>query len=846
MIQFRFIIYTIFSILILTQPQVFAQTVDVGKGSYSTTLPAGAIGPQRFDGAPISPKTSTNFTQPIQTNDFWSSLIFPFFGDNYSAPLYAHPLTAKAVNSGLQIGYQNSAVLTGSDYLYPYSADLTVGTIGLNATSTTTDSYSDWVVTAQWKTTGSELYATLGHGLPFIYFQVTEGIAQIDFNGSPTIWYNNNGVLGVTVNGNHYGIFGPSESQWIGTDPLQSDLNNKEYLSVGVLPDATEETLEFYRKRAYAFVTDTQVDWNYDQASSELTTNYSFQTELKENDNGNLNEPLTALYRHQWLYSDIPFTDYSYQSPRGEMKVFSGSSFSTNLRFSGILPGLPDMKNYEESVLLSLVRQVAQEELGVGPTYENGKAMGRFAQLVHIADQIGATAERDYFLSELKKRLEEWLSVGGPQEYSYNTEWDVLTGYPSGFGADREINDHHFHSSYAIRSAATIAQYDPNWASQENWGAMINLLIKDANNWDRSDLRFPFLRSHDAYAGHSWASGHGAFGDGNNQESSSESMNFASAVILWGSITRQTDIRDLGIFLHTNEMIAIEQYWFDVDNAVFPENFNHLALGIVWGGKGVHGTWFGSDPEFIHGINFLPLNSGSMYLGRHPDYVIQNYAEIVAERNGNPVIWKDVLWQYLALSDAQRALSLYNSDPNYQPFDGESRAHTMYWLNNFVDLGQPNTTVTADVPEYSVFVTEQGDTTYAAFNPASVEQLVSFSDGFTLSVPAKKLVHFKTDNSNTVSNEQSESSPLSITLSENYPNPFNPTTTFTYSLPTGANVAVEVFNSLGQKVAVLLDEYRSAGQHQVTFDASGLSSGIYIYTIKANGIVKTGKMTLLK
>ena len=70
----------------------------------------------------------------------------------------------------------------------------------------------------------------------------------------------------------------------------------------------------------------------------------------------------------------------------------------------------------------------------------------------------------------------------GTTKYSYNASWDVLTGYPSGYGADNQINDHHFHMSYAIVSAATIAQYDQEWASQEQWGGMVNMLIRDANN----------------------------------------------------------------------------------------------------------------------------------------------------------------------------------------------------------------------------------------------------------------------------------------------------------------------------------------------------------------------------
>ena len=71
------------------------------------------------------------------------------------------------------------------------------------------------------------------------------------------------------------------------------------------------------------------------------------------------------------------------------------------------------------------------------------------------------------------------------------------------------------------------------------YGGMVDLLIRDANNYDRSDTRFPYLRDFDIYAGHDWASGHGAFGAGNNQESSSEGQNFANAPHPVGSGDRQ-------------------------------------------------------------------------------------------------------------------------------------------------------------------------------------------------------------------------------------------------------------------------------------------------------------------
>ena len=491
-------------------------------------------------------------------------------------------------------------------------------------------------------------------------------------------------------------------------------------------------------------MTDSTVDWVYDEATATVRTTYAYTTELKESNGTSVDETMTALYRHQWLNTSDPVTDLSYPSVNGQMKLLAGSTFTTDLPFCGVLPALPDRGDYNPAELLAQVQAVAAETLPVGPTYENGKAMGRFAHLVHIADQIGATAERDHFLAELKSRLEDWFTVGGAQEYSYIDDWDVMTGYPSGYGADNQINDHHFHAAYAIMSAATVAQYDSTWAAQDHWGGMVNLLIKDANNWDRTDTRFPFLRSHDAYAGHSWAAGHGDFGDGNNQESSSESMNFATAAILWGEATGQTDIRDMGVFLHATETTAVEQYWFDVDDAVFPADYPHVAIGMVWGGKGVHSTWFGADPEFIHGINILPVHAGSLYLGHDPDYVLANYNEIVAENSGQPDIWQDVLWEYLALADPNLALSYYFADIDYEPFDGESRAHTMHWLYNLKKMGRVDTTILADIATYAVFRDTAGDLTYVAYNAGSTDRLVTFTDGFSFTVGSRELASHTT------------------------------------------------------------------------------------------------------
>lgn len=89
--------------------------------------------------------------------------------------------------------------------------------------------------------------------------------------------------------------------------------------------------------------------------------------------------------------------------------------------------------------------------------------------------------------------------------------------------------------------------------------------------------------------------------------------------------------------------------------------------------------------------------------------------------------------------------------------------------------------------------------------------------------------------------------PQSISLNQNYPNPFNPSTTISYDLTQPSNVQLEVYDVLGKKVATLVDNnFKSAGSHIVNFDANSLSSGLYIYILKAEGMTYTRKMTLLK
>ncbi|MFN1834204.1 T9SS type A sorting domain-containing protein [Balneola sp. MJW-20] len=100
----------------------------------------------------------------------------------------------------------------------------------------------------------------------------------------------------------------------------------------------------------------------------------------------------------------------------------------------------------------------------------------------------------------------------------------------------------------------------------------------------------------------------------------------------------------------------------------------------------------------------------------------------------------------------------------------------------------------------------------------------------------------------TSADEETNENPYTFSLDQNYPNPFNPTTNISFTLEASTEVTLEVFNMLGQKVATIANNQRlNAGRHTMTFDASSIASGVYLYRISTgSSFVQTRKMILIK
>jgi endoglucanase Acf2 len=742
------------------RPAPSPDTVAVGAGRYTTALLPGEKPPSNQRGQAVRPKVTPGFAERggvPTSNDWWSSLIWQFDRGGqpnpYSEPLFAHPLHLRARPEGLGLGGPGTPQIAPRTFFYPYVEDLRVGIEGLSAPAARVSGYTDWTVTAEWRAEGDTgggaraLSATFGHGLPFAYFEASGGPALIELDGRAevAVFGETPGSLGITVAGRPYGLFAPTGATWTrepGDRRIRSDLRGRAasgVFSVALLPDARPATLARFRRHAFAFVRDTRVSWSYDAARASLETTFTVEATNRDPAGPPEATPLLALYPHQWKSLGRDLGPAAFVSPRGPMKLLAAPSFTTRLPFGGVMPVLPRPPEgaFEASELAGMVRAAARGDLfpsgleGTRGTYWIGKSLLRVSLLAWLAEQVGETEVRARLVSALQGVIEDWFDGASPSVFYYDRTWSTLIGLPSEYRSGWELNDHHFHYGQLIFAAATVARFDPAWARDERWGGMVDLLIKDCANPDRADRRFPFLRNFDAYAGHSWASGAALFPEGNNEESSSEDMNFANAVVLWGTYTGKTALRDLGIFLHTQLVSAIEQYWFDVDRENFPPGFSRPTVAMVWGSGGKYDTWWDRNPIYVHGINFLPFTGGSLYLGRHPDYVRRNYQVLVEANRGPPRLWREIIWMFQALGDPRGALAQYQENPHFEPEFGVSRAYVYHWLHALAGFGQVDTTVTADSPTYAVL--RDGRTRHhVALNPGARPMKVRFSDGAVL------------------------------------------------------------------------------------------------------------------
>ncbi len=657
---------------------------------------------------------------------------------------------------------------------------------------------------------------------------------------------------------NTYGVFLPSGVGWqistdaSGTPSLTTTApltQNNGYFSVATLPDATQATFNLFLQHAYSFVTGSIASYHVDNATGLITTSYVLTTDLVEPGSGHVDSPIQTLYPNQYLVlaPDTPLVpDLSYSSPRGPLKLLVGKSFNTQIQdLGGVLPFIPDVPNgdgtyhtqlFENQILPYLISKSSYSQrdgsnflsldklIVPGDVYSTGQNLLGAMQLVPLLEQVaqdpGVPASDRSLAQELSVRvfnlvkdgLGSWLSAEDDQAlqllfYQPRTTdgsangWNALLAESGAFGSSTSINDQNLGFGYYVKTAALIAQYDPTWGDLSKMGSIVNLIVREVANPDRSNLNtqflFPFLRNFDVYDGRSLADGAANNAGGNNQESTSESLNFATGLIQWGAATGDQNLQNLGEYLYDTELNAFYTYYFNENpaNGTFPANFStadgpRTMITNVSDNGGSMTTFFGLETTKVLGIQVLPINGSSYYLAGRLPTIADNNAYInanVANALKGPQqvgvvpisgqVYLTTTYDYQALSDPQTALSDYMaklSAHNLVPFNGngsDTDAVNLQWINVLLQYGSVDTTVTANTVNYVVF-NKNGVRTFVAFNPEPYASSVTFnvpgSGARTLDLPARSEVVQTVAANGTVQNQIVNGMPdLSIDMSSN-------------------------------------------------------------------------------
>jgi hypothetical protein len=253
---------------------------------------------------------------------------------------------------------------------------------------------------------------------------------------------------------------------------------------------------------------------------------------------------------------------------------------------------------------------------------------------------------------------------------------------------------------------------------------------------------FPYLKYFDPYAGHSWADAKAT-----NQESVSEAIHFATGVLLWGEaasvVTGNYAMRDLGALLYITETEAARQYWFDVDNVVngapYANAYNHQHMTMLYNWGGNYATFFGTEPEYIHGITYLPATGASTWFGMNSAAASAEYGQIGQNYAGWDG-WGQEINALQATFSATNAIAAFNA--NNGLWSPDKKAFTYHWDHTFDSVGVIDPTVQADITGYQVFKKGLCKHYMIYMPPGKGPKTVTFTDGKSFLVPDDTVITY--------------------------------------------------------------------------------------------------------
>ncbi len=685
--------------------------------------------------------------EPIPTNDWWTDALV----ERWTGNLWSYPALVRASAQGVSVAFPSYWIDDGTEM--KARSRLVCGAPAFNPSAANVADWHDWDVELLLPDGEAKaMRATLVHGSPFTWveYEGLDATLKVESEGAVSVerLAEENAVV-VKAGDDFYGVWHPAKTRVAeradGTLAFTFPGGKKKgWLAVGLLPNRS--AFAALAPFAAAIVRSTRVDWAYDERTAELTTTWRVET---EDLHGKTAAP-TALqgFQPHHLKRTVPkfkvMEGLVWQTPRGRQRVAKGNELSIVYTFPGMLPhwAAPQAHDFAEApydavLFKRLLDDYAERGNFGGDTYWGGKGLLQMSLAMMAARGTGDAATFQKAHDRLRAQFEDWLTWTPGEErfyFSYVPRWGGLVGESTSYDSET-FNDHHFHYGYFTYSGALLCLVDADF--REKFGPMLRLIASDYANWRRDERRFPFFRTFDPWAGHSFAGGLGD-GNGNGQESSSEAMQGWGGLYLLGLALGDREMRDAGIFGWVSEAHGTAEYWFDrdrenIDYTKFkhPYNSNLTCHGVGWW------TYFSGDPVWMHSIQWLPNTPALDYLSEDRKFAAWDYATMWKtkevsgwEKELGDASLGNVLLSYLQRSDPEAAARIFAAlaKADRGVVKNADTGHLTYWaIHSHLAYGDLDFGVRADYPCARAFV-RNGKRTLMAYNAGSEPRTVRFFD----------------------------------------------------------------------------------------------------------------------
>ncbi|EPY50774.1 endo-1,3-beta-glucanase Eng1 [Schizosaccharomyces cryophilus OY26] len=649
---------------------------------------------------PLTPAGLSESGKPTETNKFYDNLLIGSRTSFLYADPYRYWWQSSITHSGICIAHtdENQRVFDwGSTvpnfYYNPIGlCSLAFGGSGLtNAIAPQVDEIDQLSARVNFNWGSSSMKISLVEGLAFTTAEYSNAVPEIftstffmnavvSASGSSAtqkykVTLSDGHIWLIYVFGDHLTLNANGNQVLVGSNSFNG------YIQIAKIPFGDTKAESIYDQHAGSYVTGISVSGHVDGDTGYYTFN------LKTSGDSSVT-PLHFLLPHQIesLSSGASTTDISLVSlVSGYATAVAGSSITfadTVPKDIHFLPWSPEGKKVGYSTdALNMITTVADQEVNgdmaaesnLDSMYYSGKVLAKYAMLcLTVNDIVNNTQTSNTCVQKLESAMARFVDNKQINPLVYDSTWKGvvskagLSGYAMADFGNTYYNDHHFHYGYFVLTAAVIAHIDPNWLTVGNNKRFINSLIRDVSNPTSDDPYFPVQRMFDFYHGHSWAGGLFEANDGKDEESTSEDYNFFYGMKLWGEVTGDHAMVDRANIILSVLKRALNKYILYSDGNVQPKSMqpNYVA-GITFMNKITHVTYFGMNPEYVEGIQMLPITPISAYI-REQSFIRNEWNNMLinALATASPP-WRTLLYADYAIAEPWTSYN-YFATPAFQ------------------------------------------------------------------------------------------------------------------------------------------------------------------------------------